>query len=202
MSSSDPTSQAVDLGEVTRLLDSWKSGDTTAAEALLPLVYQELHKIASSYLRRERQGHSLDATALVNEAYLRMIGPSLAGSAMANRTHFFAIAAKAVRRILVDHARRQHAEKRIGAHQKISIELSPTLEPSEEPQLEVLAVHQALAKLEEAHPRQAQVIELRFFAGLSEPQVAEVLKISRATVAREWQVGRLLLRRHLRAAGE
>ncbi|MEM6794151.1 MAG: ECF-type sigma factor [Acidobacteriota bacterium] len=187
-------------GDVTVLLDGWKAGDARAAEDLMPLVYGELRRLASSYLRRERAGHTLQATALVNEAYLRMAGPGLSKATAENRTHFFAIAAKAMRRVLVDHARKQLAGKRIGAHQKLAIEDSPEVELADGPNLDVLAVHEALARLEEEHPRQAQIVEMRFFGGLSVPEVAEVLEVSEATVAREWRVGRLLLRRHLESA--
>ncbi|MEO1369025.1 MAG: sigma-70 family RNA polymerase sigma factor [Acidobacteriota bacterium] len=185
------------IGEVTRLLSTWKAGDAGAAEDLLPLVYDELRRLASSYLRRERRGHTLQATALVNEAYLRLMGPGLERAVVDNRRHFFAIAARAMRRVLVDHARRHQADKRIGADQKVAIDDSPVVELASSPNLEVLAVHEALGKLEKAHPRQAQIIEMRFFGGLSVPEVAAVLEVSEATVARDWRVGRLLLRREL-----
>ena len=188
-------------GEVTRLLSTWKSGDERAAEDLLPLVYDELRRLASSYLRRERRGHTLQATALVNEAYMRLMGPSLENAVVDNRRHFFAIAARAMRRVLVDHARRYQADKRIGVDQKVGIEDSPVVQMAHSPNLDVLAVHEALGHLEELHPRQAQIIEMRFFGGLSVPEVATVLEVSEATVAREWRVGRLLLRRELQRGG-
>ncbi|MEO1086825.1 MAG: sigma-70 family RNA polymerase sigma factor [Acidobacteriota bacterium] len=188
---------AEQTGEVTRLLSTWKAGDAGAAEDLLPLVYDELRRLASSYLRRERRAHTLQATALVNEAYLRLMGPSLERAVVDNRRHFFAIAARAMRRVLVDHARRHQADKRIGADQKVAIDESPVVQLATSPNLEVLAVHEALGKLEQVHPRQAQIIEMRFFGGLSVPEVAAVLEVSEATVARDWRVGRLLLRREL-----
>ncbi|MEM8995007.1 MAG: sigma-70 family RNA polymerase sigma factor [Acidobacteriota bacterium] len=189
------------IGEVTRLLATWKAGDAGAAEDLLPLVYDELRRLASSYLRRERRGHTLQATALVNEAYLRLMGPSLERAVVDNRRHFFAIAARAMRRVLVDHARRNQAGKRIGADRKVAIDDSPVVELASSPNMEVLEVHEALGKLEKAHPRQAQIIEMRFFGGLSVPEVAAVLEVSEATVARDWRVGRLLLRRELDHGG-
>ncbi|MEM1181185.1 MAG: sigma-70 family RNA polymerase sigma factor [Acidobacteriota bacterium] len=198
---SDKAVTAERTGEVTRLLSTWKAGDARAAEDLLPLVYDELRRLASSYLRRERRGHTLQATALVNEAYLRLMGPSLERAVVDNRRHFFAIAARAMRRVLVDHARRHQADKRIGADQKVPIDDSPVVQLATSPDLNVLAVHEALGKLEAAHPRQAQIIEMRFFGGLSVPEVAAVLEVSEATVARDWRVGRLLLKRELDQGG-
>lgn len=197
---SEQARKTSDTGEVTGLLEAWRAGDTKAAENLLPMVYRELRKLATSYLRRERQGHTLQPTALVNEAYLRLMGPGLEGALVENRSHFFAIAAKAMRRVLVDHARRHQADKRIGAHQKVSIDDGPIISLATAPDHDILAIHQALERLEAAHPRQARIIELRFFGGLSESEVATALDISRATVSREWKLGRALLLRQLKAS--
>ncbi len=191
----EPETTGPEPGEVTRLLDTWKAGDTRAADGLLGLVYGELRRLAAGYLKRERQGHTLQPTALVNEAYMRLLGSGLASATLNHRRHFFAIAAKAMRRVLVDHARRHRAEKRIGEHQLVSLDQGPVL--AADPDLDVLAVHEALDQLQEINPRQAEVVEMRFFGGFSEEEVAEALEISKATVARDWQVGRLTLRRKL-----
>lgn len=187
-------------GEVTRLLASWQSGDRSASDELLPLVYDELRRLAASYLRRERQGHTLQATALVHEAYMRLVGPGLEGATVDNRRHFFAIAAKAMRRVLVDYARRRATQRREGERNQVPIEEVGALGAG--PDFEILALHDALVRLHEYHPRQAQVVELRYFGGLGNDEVAEVLGVSRATVERDWQVARLLLHRDLRSGDE
>ena len=184
---------------MTRLLASWQSGDRAAPDALLPMVYDELRRLAASYLRRERQGHTLQATALVHEAYMRLVGPGLEGATVDNRRHFFAIAAKAMRRVLVDYARRRSAQRREGERNAVPIEEVASL--GADPDFEILALHDALERLHEHHPRQAEVVELRYFGGLGNDEVAEVLGVSRATVERDWQVARLLLHRDLSGGG-
>lgn len=181
--------------DVTRLLKSWRQGESKALEDLLPLVYEELRDLAASYLRKERRGHTLQTTALVHEAYLRLCGGSPLH--LVDRSHFFTVAAQAMRRILVDHARRHQAGKRIGAHQKVTLEAAP--EPAVQLDADVLAVHEALEALSQIHPRQAQLVELRYFGGLSMEEAAEVLDVSLATVARDWRVARVWLHRKLSA---
>ena len=179
--------------EITQLLKSWKSGDSEAPEDLLPLVYRELRVLAASYLRKERAGHTLQTTALVHEAYLRLWSGETPD--LTDRSHFFAVAAQAMRRILVDHARRQQAGKRIGAHQVVPLEGMP--EPKLDVDTNVLAVHEALELLSKINPRQAQLVELRYFGGLSNEEAAEVLDISLATLARDWRVAKRWLYRKL-----
>ena len=180
-------------GEVTALLRDWSGGDQRALERLLPLVYGELRKLAASYLRGERSDHTLQPTALVHEAYLRLVDQR--GVDWRNRAHFFGIAARMMRRILVDHARRRQAAKRDGAAYRISGFGDP-VEPERDPEL--LALDGALDSLEALDPRQAKIIELRFFGGLTVEETAEVAGISTATVKREWQTARAWLARELR----
>jgi RNA polymerase sigma factor (TIGR02999 family) len=181
-------------GEVTQLLESWRAGEEQALDDLLPLVYSELRKLANQYLRKERAGHTLQSTALVHEAFLRLVDQKRAR--LDNRNHFFAVASQAMRRVLVDHARRDQANKRIGAHDKVALDKAPDL--AVESNAEILAVHQALERLSEIHPRQAQLVELRYFGGLSNPEAAEVLDVSLATIERDWQVARIWLKRKLK----
>ncbi len=188
---------AVSSGEVTRLLASWKQGQAEALDELLTLVYEELRHLAATYLRSERRGHTLQATALVNEACVRLIGKTPVQ--LEDRHHFFAIAAQAMRRVLVDHARRHRAGKRLGAHEKISLEDAPEI--SVDPDIDVLAVHEALDRLAEVSPRQAKLVELRFFGGLTNREAAAVLGVSLGTVEREWRVARMWLHRRL-SSGE
>lgn len=181
-------------GEVTQLLESWKSGEDEALDDLLPLVYAELRKLANQYLRKERMGHTLQSTALVHEAFLRLVDQKRAQ--LDNRNHFFAVASQAMRRVLVDHARRHQANKRIGAQDKVSLDKAPDL--AVESNSQILAVHQALERLAEHHPRQAQLVEMRYFGGLSNPEAAEVLDVSLATVERDWKVARIWLKSRLK----
>jgi RNA polymerase sigma factor (TIGR02999 family) len=173
--------------------NSWRRGDSEAFEDLLPLVYDELRRLAASYLRKERRDHTLQATALVHEAYLRLSG----GVALdlQDRAHFFTVAARAMRRVLVDHARRQRADKRIGAGRKVSLDDAP--ETPVVVDADVLAVHEALELLAQIEPRQAQLVELRYFGGLSNPEAAEVLEVSIKTVERDWRIARTWLHRRL-----
>ncbi len=180
-------------GEVTQLLENWRGGEEKALDELLPLVYKELRKLANRYLRKERAGHTLQSTALVHEAFLRLIDQKHAR--VENRNHFFAVASQAMRRVLVDHARRDLAGKRIGAYDKVALDKAPEL--AVEADSEILAVHQALERLSEIHPRQANLVELRYFGGLTNPEAAEVLEVSLATVERDWQVAKIWLRRQL-----
>jgi len=179
--------------EVTRLLDQWSAGRPEALEELFPLVYGELRSLAAVFLQSERAGHTLQPTALVHEAYFRLTGKREA--TVRDRAHFFAVAAQAMRRILVDHARRQHAGKRIGAHQRVPIDDAAPLAVSEN--VELLELHEALETLAEINPRQARVVELRFFGGMSNREAAEVLEVAVATVERDWHAARLWLHRRL-----
>ena len=182
-------SSETSFDKIAGLLERWRQGDAGAFDALFPLVYDELRSLAGSYLARERIDHTLEATALVHEAYLRLAG--LGRFDARDRTHFFAVAARAMRRILVDHARRHEADKRPGAVGKLPL-LESHLSPLETP-VELLRLDAALNELETTHPRAALIIEQRFFGGLSEQDVADVSGISRATVSREWRFARLWL---------
>ena len=188
----------MDTAEVTQLLRLWRRGDEGAFDRLLPMVYHELRRTAAAYLNRERVGHSLMATDLVHEAYLRLAGAEKLDTR--DRSHFFAVAARAMRRILVDHARSQKSEKRVGAHRRLPLEEAAYL-PADAPS-QVLAVHAALEELATTHERQAKLVELRFFGGFSEAEAAEILGLSRATVSRDWRFARVWLRRGMVEAGE
>jgi RNA polymerase sigma factor (TIGR02999 family) len=178
------------MAAVTRLLDAAAAGDPTAAAELLPLVYDELRKLAAQRLAQERPGQTLQATALVHEAYLRLVDEPN-GRRWDSRGHFFAAAAEAMRRILVDAARRRGAEKRGGRRERIDL---PDLAgaTADEP-VDLLALDEALAKLEALHPEKAQVVKLRFFAGCTLEETAEMLGISRATAQRHWTIARAWL---------
>jgi RNA polymerase sigma factor (TIGR02999 family) len=183
---------------VTGLLRRWEEGDKEALEELMPLVYGELRRLAAHYLRIERSGHTLQPTALVHEAYLRLVDQRRV--AWQNRAHFFGIAAQMMRRVLVDHARRRAAGKRDAATYRIAPEgAEPGAEADRE--LEILALHDALTGLERLDARQARIVELRFFGGLSVEETAEAAGVSTATVKREWRTARAWLRRELDSAG-
>ena len=163
----------------------------------MPLVYNELHKVAARHLRSQRAGHTLQTTALVNEAYLRLIDASQVQ--WQNRAHFFAVAAHFMRRILVDFARRQNYQKRGGGAQPV--ELDEALIPAPERGADLLALDEALTRLQALSVRQAQVVELRYFGGLSEEETAEALKVSVRTVRRDWNFARVWLHRELTGRG-
>lgn len=184
---------AGDTGEVSQLLHQWAAGDRAALDALVPLVYDELRRLAGGYLRHERSDHTLQATALVHEAYFRLAGQDRV--AWQNRSHFFAIAAQAMRRILVDHARRRAAGRRIDPQALLPVELASDLTVDDAGEL--LAVHEALERLAALSERQARVVELRFFGGLTIAETAEALTLSVPTVVREWRFARAWLRREL-----
>lgn len=180
--------------EVTRTLLRWRDGDASAFEALIPLVYDEMRRIAASYLRNERSGHTLQPTALAHEACLRLIDQR--SVSWQNRAHFLGIAAQAMRRILADHARRHGALKRGGGAQRVALE---DQEIAASPRgVEIQELDTALEDLARLEPRQARVVELRFFGGLSIEEAAEVLGVSPATVKRDWLVARAWLFRELR----
>lgn len=179
----------MDPAAVTRLLRAWGEGDTKAGDRLMPLVYAELRKRAAAYLRRERPGHTLQPTALVHEAYVRMVGQDRA--AWKNRAQFFGVAACMMRRILVDHARALNVAKRSG--RLINVELRDDHAVVAAPDINVLALDEALTRLAAFDARKTAVAELRFFSGLSVEETAQVLGLSVATVEREWQVARAWL---------
>jgi RNA polymerase sigma factor (TIGR02999 family) len=184
---------------VTQLLVKWGEGDQKALDKLMPLVYSELRRLAGNYLRRERQNHTLQATALVNEAYLKLIDQR--NARWQNRAHFYGVAAQLMRRILVDHARQHKAAKRGGSEQqRLSITSAGQLgrkNLAAEPVLDLLALHEALQELAVIDPQQERIVELKFFGGLSIEETAEVLGIGHATVERDWKMARAWLRRKL-----
>jgi RNA polymerase sigma-70 factor (ECF subfamily) len=184
-------------GEVTRLLKAMKSGDPSAAGRLLPLVYAELHRLAASYMRRERQDHTLQPTALINEAYLRLAGGDVNWQ---SREHFIGVAAHVMRRVLVDYARAHKAKMRGGELRRV--ELDEGLAISVERTEEMLTLDEALNRLTEVNPRQAAVVELRYFGGLSIEQIAAVLTISPRSVKRDWALARIWLFNKLRTNPE
>lgn len=179
--------------EVTQLLLAWSNGEQKALEKLIPLVYDELHRLAHHYMGGERPGHPLQTTALVNEAYLRLVDSRHVR--WQNRAHFFAVSAQLMRRILVDFARSRRHLKRGGGAQQVS--LDEALAVAEGRGAHFLALDDALSALAALDPRQSQVMELRYFGGLSVEETAEVLKVSPGTVRRDWSLGRAWLHREL-----
>lgn len=169
--------------EVTRLLTDWSNGDESALDKLMPLVYDELRGLAHRYMSREGAGHTLQTTALVNEAYLRLMDQSK--PQWENRTHFFAVAARVMRHILVDHARQHSRAKRGGRAPIVSLDEAATMSP--ERAREVLALDEALSELAKTDKRKSEVVELRYFGGLSIDETAEILKITPTTVSRDWR---------------
>ena len=183
--------------QITQLLLAWGNGDERALEDLMPLVYDELRKVAARHLRRMRPGQTLQTTDLVNEAYLRLIDASQVR--WQNRAHFFAVSAQLMRRILVDFARRRQYLKRGGGAQQVSLDEGLAIAP--ERGAELIALDDALGRLAELNARQAQVVELRYFGGLTEEETAEALKVSLRTVQRDWNLARLWLYRELQSGG-
>ncbi len=186
-----------DLHEVTQLLRAWSEGDQAALEQLMPLVYDELRRLAQRHMRRERSGHTLQTTALIHEAYLRLIDQKEA--LWQNRAHFFAVAATLMRRILVDHARARHYQKRGGGAQQVTFD--EALEVSDERAAEVIALDEALTALAEFDERKSRMVELRFFGGLSIEETAEVLGVSPGTVMRDWTLAKTWLQRTINKRG-
>jgi|ERR1700722_3884689 RNA polymerase sigma factor (TIGR02999 family) len=179
--------------QITQLLQSWSQGDEAAIDKLMPLVYDELHSMARRYMSDEKPGHTLQATALVNEAYLRLLSAS--GADWQNRTHFFAVSAQVMRRILVDWARTRHAAKR--GNDVPALELDEALAVPLKTGADLVAVDDALKALTLLDSRKGQIVELRFFGGLSVKETAEVLKVSEETVHRDWRLAKSWLRREL-----
>ena len=184
--------KAARAGTVSELLVAWSQGDIDAREALVPLVHRELRRRAAAYLRRERRDHTLQPTALVNEPYVRLLGQHRAS--WQNRAQFFGVAAQIMRRVLVDYARERQAAKRPGGI-RITLDDAARVEPPVE--CELLMLNEALEALTRLDERQAQIVELKYFGGLSEEDVAAVLSLSRATITREWQSARAWLYRRM-----
>jgi RNA polymerase sigma-70 factor (ECF subfamily) len=179
---------------ISQLLVKWSSGDESALEGLIPLVYDELRRLAKNYLRKERNNHTLQPTALVNEAYMRLADQK--SMKWQNRAQFYGIAAQLMRRILVDHARLKNAEKRGGSEQQ-RLSITTAGDVGVMPDLDVLALHEALEELGAIDPQQARIVELKFFGGLSIEETAEVMSLGHATVERDWKMARAWLRRKL-----
>lgn len=179
--------------DVTKLLIAWSDGNKQALDLLMPIVFDELRRQASRYLRRERAGHTLQTTALVNEAYLRLVDQE--NVRWQNRAHFFGIAAQLMRRILVDHARAKHRAKRGGADLRVTLDEATAVARDRE--IDLVALDEALDRLAKIDLQQSRVVELRFFSGLNVEETAEVLRISPATVKRDWSVAKAWLHREI-----
>jgi len=182
-----------DAGEVTQLLQAMRTGDKRAAEKLLPMVYQELHRLARAYMRRERAEHTLQPTALINEAYLRLAKDDIDWQ---NREHFIGVAAQVMRRVLVDYARQHNAEMRGGDLKRVELHEEFAISP--ERIEELISLDEALGLLAKENPRQARIIELRYFGGLSVEQTAAILGIAERSVKRDWALARVWLFQKLR----
>jgi len=182
----EPSSQ---IHQVTNLLEAWSHGDKEALDKLMPLIYDELRRLARQQMRRESPGHTLQTTALVNEAYLRLVDQRTAH--WQNRAQFFGVAAQLMRRILVNHARGRNRMKRAGDLQKVSLDEAAIV--SQAAAADLLALHDALEKLETTNQRMGRIVELRFFGGLSIEEAAEVLKVSPGTVMKDWTFAKAFL---------
>jgi len=180
--------------QITQLLVAWSEGDASAQERLVPLVYEQLHCLAQRHMRRERSGHTLQTTALVHEAYVRLVGAE--NLHWQNRAHFFAVSARLMRRILIDFARKKHDLKHGGGALQVSLAEDHAV--STEPSADLLALDEALNRLKALQPRQAEIVEMRYFGGLKEEEIAEVLKVSLRTVQQDWRLARLWLFRELK----
>jgi len=180
-------------GEITRLLGAFRKGEPEAEARLMELTYRELRKIAAGHMRRERSAHSLQTTDLVHEAYLKLVGQ--AATPWRDRAHFFQVAAHVMRQVLIDRARKRHAGKRGGGVPEISLDRALDIAEAESGNL--LALEEALSRLQNVDGRQSQVVEMRFFAGMSEDEIAEVLGVSARTINREWRMARAWLYKEL-----
>ncbi|HEY9430007.1 MAG TPA: sigma-70 family RNA polymerase sigma factor [Blastocatellia bacterium] len=178
---------------ITRLLLDWRNGDQTAFDRLMPLVYEELRRMANHYMRNERRGHTLQTSALVNEAYLRLVDHE--NIEWQNRAHFFGVAAQAMRRILVDYARSRNYQKRGGGAQQVSLDEAMTL--AGDRAAELIALDDALRELAKMDERKSRVVELRYFGGLSQEETAEALGVSIPTVTRDWNTAKAWLMREM-----
>ena len=182
-----------DKRDVTQLLIDWREGDEGVPERLMPLVYEELRRLARRYLQHERSDHTLQATALVHEAYLRMVDD--AQTSWKDRVHFYGIAARVMRQILVDHARKHNAAKRGGLEQKLSLEEARDLPTNNA--VDLVALDGALEDFAQTYPRKSEVVELKFFGGLDAKEISDVLQVSEKTVLRDWNFAKLWLCRAL-----
>lgn len=176
---------------ITELLQDWSNGKAEVLEKLMPLVYDELHRQASRYLSKERANHTLQTTALIHEAYLKLVGQKEVE--WQNRNHFFAIASVAMRRILVDHAKERHREKRGGSAENLALYEAFQVSANEK-SIDLIALDEALNRLAKMNARQARVVELRYFSGLSNDETAEILGVSNATVRNDWNIAKAWLR--------
>jgi RNA polymerase sigma-70 factor (ECF subfamily) len=183
--------------QVTQLLIAWSDGDQTARDELIPLVYEELHRLAHHYMNRERPGHTLQTSALVNEAFVKLVDQR--DVHWQNRAHFFGIAAQMMRRILVDHARSRQSAKRGGDLRQVSLNEATIV--SDQRAADVVALDEALKNLAAIDQRKSQIVELRYFGGLSTEETAQVLKVSPGTVNRDWTLAKAWLRREMTVAG-
>lgn len=183
-----------DKQNITQLLLAWNDGNKEALDKLMPLVFDELHRQAARFLRRERSDHTLQTTALINEAYLKLVDQHRIN--LQSRSHFFAIAANLMRQILVDYARSKNREKRGGNLIKLSLDEAEVV-AGKEKSIDLMALDEALSKLEKIDPRQARVVELRYFGDLTLEETAEALNISRTTVTEDWAMAKAWLRREL-----
>jgi len=182
-------------GEITQLLQVWGDGDNQALEKLTPLLYKELHRMAHRYMRQERSGHTLQTTALINEAYIRLMGWK--NVRWQNRAQFFGVSAQLMRKILVDFARSRNYAKRGSGARAISIEEEPGV--AQGPAHDILALDDALQRLASFDPRKSQIVELRFFGGLTLEETADVLRVSSRTIQREWELAKVWLAREMNA---
>jgi len=184
-----------DSGEITQLLQRWRSGNKEALDNLLPIVYQELKRLAHFQLRKERPNHTLQSAALVNEAYLRLL--RIKTPQWESRSHFFSIAAQLMRQILVDYARGHRAAKRGGGEEVLSIDETGLVARGNSKELDILALDDGLKTLAKMDPRKAEIVQLRFFGGLSFNEIADVVKVSSVTVKRDWTTARAWLYREM-----
>jgi RNA polymerase sigma factor (TIGR02999 family) len=184
--------------EITQILTSWRKGDKAALEQLMPLVYEELRRLARGFMRNERPEHTLQTSALINEAYLRLVDQE--GTNWQNRAHFFAVAAQVMRHILIDHARSYRYEKRGAGAQRVALDEAIVL--GEERAGELMALDEALTNLATVDARKSRIVELRFFGGLNIDETAEVMKLSPTTVQREWRAAKAWLRRFIKDFAE
>ena len=180
--------------DITQLLIAWRNGEAKALDDLMPLVHRELKRIARNFMRRQRVGHTLQTTALVNEAFVRLVDSEKVN--WQDRSHFFAISAQLMRRVLVDAARRRNSAKRGG--ERVQVTLADDLKSADSDQVDVVAIDEALDRLAKLNQRQCQIVELRYFGGLTEDEIAETLNVSTRTVRRDWNLARAWLYRELK----